>query len=286
MEWRPVKKPHFGGHIERLMGTIAKEIHALPGATFSNIREKGEYSSDKNAVMTFTAFEEWLARTITGVYHKRLHKGINMAPAQKWREGIFGKGKQKGTGLPEPIADTRSLRINFLPYIERTVQRDGIVWDKIHYMSDSLRPWINAKQGREKVKFTIRRDPRDISLIYFLDPELGQYLEVPYRDISRPSLSIWDFRAAEKRLKLLGTESVDEDAIFEAWDELEQIVENETKATRSSRRTKQRRKLHAPAQSKPDNGLHVIVDNSQTDNTDEDFKLSDEDYERNWEDWS
>lgn len=286
MEWRPVKKPYFGGHIERLMGTIAKEIHALPGSTFSNIRDKGDYNSDKTAVMTFTAFEQWLTRTITGVYHKRLHTNIGMAPVEKWREGIVGTGKIKGVGLPEPISDPERLRIDFLPYIERTVQRDGIVWDKVHYMSDSIRHWINAEQGRRKIKFIIRRDPRDISRIYFLDPELGEYLEIPYRDISKPTLSLWDFRAAEKHLRMIGVESVDEDAIFEAWDDLERIVEVETKTTRKLRRTQQRQKLHAPAQSKPETGIRVVVDNSTEIEDGDEIKLSAEDYEQNWEDWS
>ncbi len=45
ISWRPVAKPHFGGHIERLLGTVAREMQALPGATFSNPRERGEYDS-------------------------------------------------------------------------------------------------------------------------------------------------------------------------------------------------------------------------------------------------
>jgi len=33
LEWRPVKTPHYGGHIERLCGTLNTEIHTLPGTT-------------------------------------------------------------------------------------------------------------------------------------------------------------------------------------------------------------------------------------------------------------
>lgn len=34
---RPIGLSYYGGHIERLLGTIAKEIHKIPGTTFSNI---------------------------------------------------------------------------------------------------------------------------------------------------------------------------------------------------------------------------------------------------------
>lgn len=40
IQFRPKKKPHYGAHIERLMGTFNEEIHALPGTTFSNTQER------------------------------------------------------------------------------------------------------------------------------------------------------------------------------------------------------------------------------------------------------
>lgn len=35
LEYRPPLQPHFGGHIERLIGSLMKAIHLLPGTTFS-----------------------------------------------------------------------------------------------------------------------------------------------------------------------------------------------------------------------------------------------------------
>ncbi len=61
MKWRPVKKPEYGAHIERLMGTIADEIHALPGTTRSNPVARGDYDSAKQAVFTLRELEAYLA---------------------------------------------------------------------------------------------------------------------------------------------------------------------------------------------------------------------------------
>src|SRR5450755_1304007 len=36
LEYRPVAQPHMGGHVERLLGTLMRALHELPGATFSS----------------------------------------------------------------------------------------------------------------------------------------------------------------------------------------------------------------------------------------------------------
>src|SRR5258705_124681 len=41
LDHRPVGRPHFGGHIERLIGTMMGAVHLLPGTTFSDVKQKG-----------------------------------------------------------------------------------------------------------------------------------------------------------------------------------------------------------------------------------------------------
>ena len=83
IEWRPVSRPHFGGHIERLLGTFAQEIHTLPGTTFSNIQQRRGYDSDKQSALTLKEFEHWLTVLITKSYHHKFHSGINTTPYQR-----------------------------------------------------------------------------------------------------------------------------------------------------------------------------------------------------------
>jgi putative transposase len=247
LEWRPVARPNYGAHIERLLGTFNSEIHALPGTTFSNVKERGEYDSAGKAAMTLAEFELWLAQYILGVYHQRLHSTLGVPPLKRYEQGIFGDGERPGCGLPNRITDERRVRLDFMPYFERSVQTYGIVLDEIHYYGDVLRTWINAPDpddSKRKRQFIVRRDPRDISVIHFLDPESQEYFEIPYRNTSRPALSVWELRAVRKMLADEGKEQVDEDAIFKAYDRMRAIEDAALKETATVRRREQRRRLH------------------------------------------
>ena len=248
IEWRPVANPHFGGHIERLLGTFSKEIHNLPGTTFSNVKERGEYKSEKTASLTLAELETWLTVLIVNVYHKRIHSELGVAPIDKYQSGILGDKFNPGRGLPPRILDEERLRLNFMPMVKRTIQRYGVALDKVHYYHDVLRPWILAKEPehpKEQRSFVFRRDPRDISVIWFYDPELEQYFPIPYRNTSLPSVSIWEFREARRRaVQETGKQQVDERAIFAAYDRMVEIEENAKRATKSTRRNQQRKKKH------------------------------------------
>jgi len=64
--------------------------------------------------------------------------------------------------------DEFRLRMDFMPYVERSVKPYGLVVDQVTYYADVLRPWINVVDPKHKGhKFIVRRDPRDISIVYF-----------------------------------------------------------------------------------------------------------------------
>lgn len=244
IEWRPVARPNFGGHIERLLGTFATELHTLPGTTFSNPRERGDYQSEKSACLTLSELETWLGTYIVGVYHQRVHSGINMPPLEKYKQGLLGDNKTPGRGLPPRVADEERLRLDFMPFVSRSIQAYGVVIDKVHYYHDVLRPWVNAtdpKSPKNKRLFTFRRDPRDISTIWFYDPELERYYPIPYRDTSSPPVSIWEFREARRMAEASGVSHVNERAIFQAYEKMLEIEEASGKKTKATRRTQQRR---------------------------------------------
>ncbi len=245
IDFRVIAKPHYGSHIERLMGTLSTGLETLEGATFASPSKRGDYDSENLASMTLIEFEVWLTEFITGVYHQRLHKGLGMSPLQRWREAIMGTTNQPGIGIPKRPADEDRIRLDFMPFVERTVQQYGVQIDDIRYYSDALRRHINTTSRNGKRTFIFRRDPRDISVIYFWDPDLKQYAELPYRNSARPPMSLWELRATKSELIKQGRANIDEEAIFETYERLRVHQEQATKATKRARRLNERRKAGA-----------------------------------------
>lgn len=225
---RPVARPQFGAHIERVLGTINQEVHNLSGTTFSNIHEKGNYKSDKEAMYTFDELKEWLLYYIVNIYHKKYHNGIQMTPEQKYMQGIIGDDDNAGIGYLPPIIDNiDDIKISLLPTEYRTVQKDGITLDGISYYSDVLRHWIGKTDStKAKIKHKIKRDPLNIQKIYFYDSELKEYFEIPYRRLSAPIMTLWDLYAVKKYLKDKKIMNYNEDDIFEAYEQLNKIENN------------------------------------------------------------
>jgi putative transposase len=260
LHWRPVARPHFGGHIERLLGTLNHEIHNLPGSTFSNPQARGTYDAEQHAAMTLAEFERWFAITVVEVYHQRLHSELGTTPLQKYEDGIFGTAERPGRGLPDRFIEERRLRLDFMSYQERTVQRHGLVIDEIQYYDDVLKPWVNAADpsdatGKRKRKFIVRRDPRDISRVYFYDPELKQYFEIPYRNTAYPLMSVWELREVRRRLKEEGQKAINEALIFDAYNRLRALEAAAVVETKKARRAAQRRRGRAEVEPPRPEGL-------------------------------
>lgn len=246
LEFRPVKQPRYGGHIERLLGTLLREIHDLPGTTFSSIKDREGYDAEKNAAMTKSEFEGWLVALICKIYHQRQHSSIGCPPLRKWEIGIFGNAEIQGVGIPPRPSDRLTILLDFLPSFRRTVQTFGVTIEGMGYYAEALRPWISATvpETGKKMEFVFRRDPRDISAIWFFDPVIKQYFKIPFADQALPPMSMWEYQQAREKLKREGAVGINEYQILRAITELRSRVEEAKEKSKKARRQAQRRKEH------------------------------------------
>jgi putative transposase len=160
LDHRPPGRPHFGGHIERLIGTIMGAVHLLPGTTFSNVGEKGSYASEDRASLTLPELERWLALQIAGVYHLSVHSALGMTPLAAWQRDA------EKAAPPRDPSDETEFFLSFLPAVPRQIRRDGIHFFNIRYWDNVLSPWA----GRLKETLWAKYDPRNLSRIYVQDP--------------------------------------------------------------------------------------------------------------------
>ena len=236
--YRPAGRPHYGGIIERIVGTVMQRVHELPGTTFSNPAERGELRlRQAGGPDTATSSPDgwpWRWPRITARCTPRCGKPLPGA----WAAGVARDG------TPPVVVDRTGFLVDFLPVLRRRITRVGFVIDHVHYFGNVLKPWI-ARRDRLG-RFVIRRDPRDISRVWVLDPDGAAYVPVPYRNVAHPAVSVWEHRQALVRLKQRGAGQVDEHALFAMIDQMRRITDEATKTTRRTRRESERRR-HAPA---------------------------------------
>ena len=240
IEFRPVGRANFGGHIERVIGTLMHEIHNLPGTTFSNIKQRGEYDSDANASMTFFEFEKWLVTFITKIYHKRVHNSLSLTPEQQWEEGLFGD--ENSIGFIQKPSSNSTIILDFLPIYERTIQKNGVNIDGLNYYEHVLRTKINQTENGKKKQFIFKRDPRDISYVWFYEESTKEYFKIPVANQNMPSMTAWEFDSIKTNLKNKGLKRVNQDAILEAREELHNQIQLSVKNSKKARRDSQRLK--------------------------------------------
>ena len=243
LRYRPEGAPHYGGVVERVIGTLMREVHELPGTTFSNPVERGDYDSDAMAALTLLELQRWLTLVIAG-YHGQLHEGLSRPPAAVWAEHAV-------ITAPAVAANRTAFLVDFLPVIRRRLTRSGITIDHIQYFSNALKPLIARR--RQLDRLVIRRDPRDLSRVWILDPESNAYLTVGYRNLARPAISLWEHRAATARLREQGHDEVDEQAVFATVEAMRHISDTAVRTTRRTRRERARRPTPAvpPASAAP-----------------------------------
>ena len=134
---RPVRQPSYGGHIERLFGTMMGAVHLLPGTTFSNVADKGDYPSESRAALTLLELERWLALEIAA-YHLRVHATLRRPPMHVGRDGLIRRRR----GRRSPRRQTADPFQQLWPAMS-AVQRD-IVRQQAPRWLPALRPRVAA----------------------------------------------------------------------------------------------------------------------------------------------
>ena len=154
--WRKVYKKHMGGVIESLIGTLmTTEVHFLPGTTYSNVKQRGDYNSEERAALTFKEFRSWFAGQIL-IYHGTVHSKLRCSPKDAWTN-YFSRESGK---LPPVALNKRNLYLDFLPEKHKPVRNNGITINAgIYYCRDLM-----AHQGRGKV--VVKYDPYDMTRVW------------------------------------------------------------------------------------------------------------------------
>ena len=167
----PKQQPHYKGHVERFFGTLNRQVcHRLSGTTFSNIRARGDYESEKLASITLTELQGIIYHWLIDIYCQSPHKGLESIPAIEWQNGL----KQIEPLLPE---SKENLDIILTREYERTLSHEGIQFKKLFYNSPEIR-LLRIRQGN-RTTASIRVDLEDLSHIWLYNQHSHAYVKIP-----------------------------------------------------------------------------------------------------------
>lgn len=230
LQQTPVKTPHFKAGVERMFGSLNTMLfHTLPGTTFSNLRERGDYDSAKQACVYLSDVDKMMNILIVDIYAERFHRGLGGIPARHW-ESLTEYGFVPG--LP-PSAE--ELLILLGKTTERVIHHYGIEFMSLRYNCDNLVTLRTHLKGR---KAKIKYHPGNLECLYVHDPFEKQYIEVPALDQEyTQGLSLWKHRVV-RRAVLEEQDKVDLVALGRAKRKIQEIVEEGRRRKRQRTRSR------------------------------------------------
>ncbi|OMQ32876.1 hypothetical protein BKX96_22380 [Pseudomonas putida] len=216
--------PQMKGAVERFFRTLNMGlIHTLPGTTFSNVKERGDYIPEKHACLTLQALESALIKWIVDIYHQTPHKGLDSkTPMAVW------KAMEPSRVIQMP-ADLDALETALSHRKLSTIQAYGIQLSNNFYHSDELAS-LRIRLGEEK-KVQIRyRD--ELGHIWVHDPFRNVFFEVPAKDKRLVGMSRDLYKIATKIAKSENANSIDREAIQRAYHQLRKDIEEERRSNK------------------------------------------------------
>ncbi len=160
----PVLKAWFKGTVERLIGTVMRQVfHLVPGTTHSSVYERDrDIPPELVAETTLAEAYRLLLAWVVNDYNHRHHRGIKASPFAIWQADV----ERYPLKLP-PTSEQVDAALSIT--VARQVRNGRIRLDGLTYLTaDGLRMEM-ARRGSTDLNVIVRRDPGDLTVIHLLD---------------------------------------------------------------------------------------------------------------------
>jgi putative transposase len=233
LQQTPVKTPHFKAAVERMFGTLNTGLlHTLPGTTFSNPGQRGDYDSLKQACISLGDLDKMMHIFLVDIYAEEFHRGLQAIPARRWEQVV-----QNGF-FPRVPSSAEELRILLGRVAYRTIQPYGINFHSLRYNCAELTLLRTRMRRRADKRVKIKYNPADLSCVHVYDPDDGQYIQVPaLAQEYTHGLSLWKHQVI-RNFVLSQQNQVDVVALGLAQRKIQAIVEESLQRKKLRTRTK------------------------------------------------
>ncbi|WP_411960973.1 Mu transposase C-terminal domain-containing protein [Pseudomonas mandelii] len=219
-EFRPPGKKHYGGAVERLIGTLmTSNVHFLSGTTFSNVQQRKGYHSERKSVLSLREFAKWFAGQVV-IYHATMHRGIKQTPGDCWNKAFANA--DGSINMPPLIHEPLRFRLNFMPSVRRSISPKGIAFRGRYYWSPGFNPFVGTKN------VLIKFDPLSLLTIWV---ELnGEYVVANYSDLTGSHLSLEEHLLRAGNSKKLAW--ISEEAVAKTYQQNETLIQGSARTTK------------------------------------------------------
>lgn len=227
-----VAHPEMKGAIERLIGTVNRQlIHTLPGTTFSNTEQRGDYESETHAAIDIEVLTHLLVKWIVDKYHKQPHKGLKgRTPLQVWQES-------ERTTLIELPAFPRQLDTIVGIDASRTLFHYGLEYESLYYNSPQLHTLYEKHKGKLRLK--LRAFEHDVSYIAVFHPDLKEFIDVAAIDQEYASgMNRYVHRLVCEETRRRFTDAWTRAQLLSVKEEIQTIVDEAIRAKKTKTRKK------------------------------------------------
>ncbi|MBJ9989264.1 MULTISPECIES: hypothetical protein [Paenibacillus] len=172
---------HQKGTVENGLGSMNKTFHSLPGTTFSNPEERGQYDSSKKACVDMNGLYHMLHVYFIDLVANKYNRGVGGKPEELWHEGLRNAKVQRR--LPHRRENLELLFATQTAY--RVLGRKGIEFKGEFFYSEEvnqLRLRIEREGRDRKVRIRYGSDVRNI---YVYDEFNDEYLRAKLKQSSR-----------------------------------------------------------------------------------------------------
>lgn len=240
------RQPDEKAHIERFFRTMNEQlIHLLPGTTFSNTQQRGEYNAEKNAVLTIDQLTEYFRDWLENVYHKSVHRMLNATPDNFWQKSI---ATWKPVTAPKEEVDKLCRRV-----VKRKLIGGRVRFDNLFWFGPSLPVFQHQLKKNEMVNVFI--DETDLGTVWVqspIDPHTVVQADALDPEFQK-GLSMYEYQLIKEQLSGLAPEKQTTQEKLQAQVNLRNKIKADTKAARKTKALIESHKRKAnSAQSSPD----------------------------------
>lgn len=192
--FRPPYRGRYGALVERFFGNLGGRIKEHLLGAFPPGQKKQIRSAAREACLLYQDIDWFIHQTIVAYQHTVHSELDGLTPHEKWVEGLHASMPL----VPPLTTDMQRLFWRMSPNT-RVISSKGISAFGMHYWSPDLSRAERVGQNGQRIQFSLRYDPADIScLALFRD---GAWVgDVYAKQLREPDGSVRPLTLAERQL--------------------------------------------------------------------------------------